>query len=260
MNFHFVKDIFHKNSQVARVLFLISFLIISFSASAASDSEQEEEFLPSFRSGHNISLLLSEEYSHWSLNQTHLNYAPGANQSNLSSIVIDPAEESKLISAFFFRYSYHINILSGFGFFVGSTVGFFLSNGNYGASQNFYPGFGVSFPTVMGGLVQNIGQKFRILSGIEYGAAWFPKMHVLTQSGDSKNLAPVPDMASFYVGLDHFYSNNKAMSLYSGYRQILNTCLSNCSTSLYLNSLNIKDKSIYVQFGLTWIVGSLNSD
>ena len=235
-------------------------LIVCPTLQAKEITQDTEEFLPSFRSGHNISLFLSGEYSNWAMTQTNAPKNILGTQAGFDAVTVDSANQTKLLGSLFFRYTYHINILAGFGFFVGSTVGLFSPNGNYGDKQNFYVGYGVSFPTVLGGLVQNIGQNFRLIGGIEYGAAWFPKMSVTTRSGSEQLLAPVPDMLSIYVGLDRFLKKNLALTIHFGYRQIMNTCLDNCSSSLYLNNFNITNQNYFTQAGFTWMVGGLNTD
>ncbi len=235
--------------------------MILFSLSAyAEQSDDEDYFLPNFRSGHNLSLFLSGEYTTWNANQT----PDSSNPDN--AVTVDPAQESKAVMALFFRYTYHVNIISSFGFFVGSTAGFLVSNGNYGKENNFYPGYGIAFPTVLGGLVQGLGQDFRLLAGIEYGAVWFPQMKIYSHSKDpndptkiitaEKDLSPAPDMVSIFVGLDNFLTRNTALSFNVGYRQIKNPCLNRCSSSIYLNSLSLTSNSYYTQIGVTWLVGT----
>lgn len=257
--------IFHK-SFFKKITFCIVYLVLfTFLGSAvyASNNDDEDYFTPNFRSGHNLSLFLSGEYTTWGANQASVPSTPSNTSDTpeqindkVKAVTIDAAQGNKAVIALFFRYSYHINIISSFGFFVGSTVGILASNGSYGAQKNFYPGYGISFPTVLGGLVQGIGQNFRILSGIEYGAVWFPKMRIYTQSGIEKDLSPVPDMFGFFGGIDNFLSRNTAISLNVGYRQIHNPCLNACSNSLYLNSLSITNKSYYTQLGITWLLGT----
>ncbi|MES2615101.1 MAG: hypothetical protein V4591_06785 [Bdellovibrionota bacterium] len=216
----------------------------------AEQNEDEEYFLPSFRSGHNLSLFLSGEYTTWSAQQS---------SSEGDSDVIDSAKANKTIIAMFFRYTYHINIISSFGFFVGSTAGVFASNGSYGEHRNFYPGYGFSFPTVLGGLVQGLGQDFRLLAGVEYGAVWFPQMQITTSTNKQLGLGAVPDMYSIFIGIDNFLTRDTALSFNVGYRQISTPCLNSCSSSIYLNSLAITGKSYYTQLGMTWAVGELGA-
>ena len=220
-----------------------------------AENDSDGYFFPSFRSGHNLSLFLSAEYTTWRANQSLVPSNPGDTDDQIRSVTINSAQESKPVLALFFRYAYHINIISSFGFFVGSTIGLFSSNGSYGKQKNFYPGYGIAFPTVLGGLVQGIGQDFRLMTGIEYGAVWFPQMKIFTQSNEEKGLSPAPDMFGIFVGVDNFLTRNTALSFNVGYRQVTNPCLNNCSSSIYLNSLSLTSKSYYTQLGVTWLVG-----
>lgn len=241
---------FHKLLHTVLPLLLLHFSLCCYARQNAS----EDYFLPTFRAGHNLSLLLSGEMTTWNANQSTAPRTTG----NLEDVTIDSAQQGKAIIAVLFRYAYHINIISGFGFFVGSTGGLFFSNGNYGRQQNFYPGYGISFPTVLGGLLQGIGQDFRILAGAEYGAVWFPQMKISSQSGIAYELSTVPDMYSFFLGMDSFLSRTSAITFNVGYRQIHNPCLSGCSTSVYSNSLSITSKSYFAQLGFTWSLSDFN--
>ncbi len=212
--------------------------------------DEEETFVPSFRSGHNLSAFISGEYTNWNVIQS--------STPSTQDDAIQRVDASKPVIGLFFRYAYHINIISSFGFFIGSTVGIFASNGSYGLAKNFYPGYGVPFPTVMAGLVQNIGQDFRLLAGTEYSAAWFPKMTISSNNGVNKALNPTLDMISVFTGVDHFLNQNTAISLNLGYRQMRNPCLNNCIIPPYINSLKIVGQSYFTQLGVTWVVGDFN--
>lgn len=212
------------------------------SAQKLTQEPQEEYFRPSFRSGHNATLLLSGEYTTWKVSQ---NAGNAINQEAISAI-----QQTKLVPALFFRYSYHFNIISSFGFFIGSTAGFIASNGSYG---NFYPGYGISFPTVTLGLVQNVEDFFRLLIGGEYGAIWYPNMTIKTDSGTTNSLAAVPNIFSVYLGSDFFLERHTAISTQIGGRYFYVPCLNSCSNSNYVNSLSIQGQSIYAQAGLTWL-------
>src|SRR6185312_5808277 len=98
---------FHKmKTTISLFVCLLSFNIPIY----ADQNEEEEYFLPSFRSGHNLSLFLSGENTTWNASQT----TPPATSDG----IIDSAQQTKIVMSVFFRYAYHVNIISSFGFFV----------------------------------------------------------------------------------------------------------------------------------------------
>jgi hypothetical protein len=243
----------YKNLLLMKIVYVFLLLSnISSSLVYAKENDKDSVFLPAFRSGHNLSLLLSSEYMRWNTSQINLNnsFQENFNQPNN----ISSASEAKTTVSIIFRYAYHINIISSFGVFVGSSAGITASNGYYGIERNFYPGYGILFPTVLGGLVQNFGQEFRILSGIEYGAIWYPRMAINNQGYQEKELSAVPDTYAFFIGVDDFFQKNKALSLNLGYRRTNSPSLDQGNSSIFLNSLNITSAGYYIQFGVTWLL------
>ncbi|KAB8029794.1 hypothetical protein [Fluviispira multicolorata] len=228
---------------------LISLLLLSFNSNtlyAQDETEENTSYTPVFRSGHTLSLLTSWDHSTWNVSQN----------SASSFGTISSLSETRLGVGLYLRYAYHINIVSNFGFFLGTTAGLLLPVSNYGSLK---PVYGYAFPTVMGGLSLNFSQNYRLLTGAEYGAAWFPDMTILTDTtstaaSTSRALAPVPDVFSYFVGLDYFYKKNLALSFQTGYRLTKITCLNNCSSTSFLNTLSINNKSIFAQLGLTFQV------
>lgn len=226
------------------VLFTLALLIFPASSMCAEINENDAVFLPTFRSGHNLSLLLTGERSSWYVSSE--NTAPSEQVPSLHTHSFAPSV--------YFRYAYHIHIISGFGFFVGSTTGFILSEGPYG-DPSFSPGYGIAFPSVLGGLVMNFGLKFRLLTGAEYGAVWYPKMSVTTVGNTTHDLGPAPNMVSFFAGGDYYLGSNTAVTAQAGIRSIRKPCLSDCNNTMYLNSLSIHRESYFVQLGTTWSLG-----
>lgn len=216
----------------------------------APTAVEDPLFLPNFRAGHHLSLFLSGEYVQWNLTQMPSPAGP--------ALSLDGSHESRGVAAIFLRYAYHTHVIGPFGFFVGSTLGTWLSNGYYGIQKNLYPGYGVGFPTVLGGLTQGISHNIRFLEGIEYGAAWFPEMTVITQTGASQRLNLVPDMYAVFGGMDYFLTRNTAFLFQVGYRQIRNSCFSSCA--IYANKLQLSSKSTYAQMGITWLLDTLHSE
>ncbi|APJ04420.1 hypothetical protein AXG55_11080 [Silvanigrella aquatica] len=229
--------------NVYMLAYLLKFTSTVF---AQEDVINEQTYIPIFRSGHNLSILYSFEYSTWSLNQT---------SSASSQDTISPLVNSGINSLFLLRYAYHINIVSNFGFFVGTTAGFIIDMGNYG---NLRQGYGFSFPTMLGGLSLNLGQNFRLLSGAEYGANWYPAMSITTDARVPNTIAPVPDMFAVFGGMDYFFQKDKAFSFQLGWRHQNITPLNNNASGTYLNTLKIYSDSYFAQLGLTLQIGDIN--
>lgn len=213
---------------------------------AQQDVANDDTYIPIFRSGHNLTILYSFEYSRWTVKQESV---------PIDQEKISPLSKTGMNSYLFIRYAYHINIVYNFGFFVGTTAGVITDMGTYGKLKQSY---GLAFPTIMSGLSLNLGQNFRILGGIEYGATWYPEMEMTTDSGVVKTIAPVPDMFSVFGGIDYFFSKNKAFTFQLGWRSQNVITLSNNSSAMYLNTLSIKNNSYFAQIGLTLQIGDIN--
>ena len=124
-------------------------------------------YIPRFRSGPNLSILASGEFSTWSFKQN--SYA--TNQDAIS-----PFSNTGSNVALYLRYAYHINNISFFGFFISTTAGVIAEVEPYGKIKTR---LWFLFPTLLGGLVANIGQHFRLFNrGIEYGATWYPEVEI----------------------------------------------------------------------------------
>lgn len=204
------------------------------------------DYVPVFRAGHSLSLLMSGEYTTWEFQQS----SAATNQDKIS-----PFNNSGANAAFYVRYAYHINIISFFGFFIGTTAGAMLEVEPFGSLKQSY---GFLLPTLLGGLVANIGHNARILAGIEYGATWYPEMKLITDTDQSKTIAPVPDMYTVFGGLDYFVTWNKAFTFQTGWRkQILGT-LNNNSSNTYLNTISLKNESYFIALGFTVQIGDFN--
>lgn len=241
---HFFQSPYYRN--FVHIFILTQSLFFTNALLAQEDVVNEETYIPIFRSGHNLSILYSAEYSTWTVNQ---NFGLEGQEK------ISPFSRTEMNSALFVRYAYHINIVSVFGFFVGTTAGVFANTGSYGQLKQSY---GFEFPTIMAGLSLNFGQSFRLLGGAEYGATWYPEMAITTDSGVSKTIAPVPDMFSVFGGIDYFFSKNKAITFQLGWRTQEVTPLNNDSSGTYLNSLSIHNESYFAQVGLTLQIGDIN--
>ncbi len=209
-------------------------------------------YTPVFRSGHNLSFLLSGEYFNWVL-------SPSTLISQLQSF--ESFSTSTVNIGLFVKYTYHINIVKNSGFFIGTTTGIL---GNTMHNHKLQQGLAIAFPSLLTGLVLNVRPAMRILAALEYGALWYPNMNTLAIPKDSrepqmfKQISPVPDMFSIFAGMDYFYKKNKAFTLNIGWRYQTLTPLHNGSSNIYLNTLSLKNNSSFLQFGVTLLVGDLS--
>lgn len=207
----------------------------------APGKTQETYFRPDFHSGHNLSLLLSGEYTTWNVSQ---NTGNAVSQESVSAV-----NQSHFVPAVFLKYAYHFHVVSGFGLFLGSTLGVLASSGQY---DHFYPGYAISFPTINIGLIQNFHDHLRLFLSGEYGATWYPKMTITTNSGTVNSLSAVPNVFSYSLGSDFILDNRTMVTVQFGGRSFSVPCLNSCNNSNYINSLNIRGSSLFAQTGLTW--------
>lgn len=217
----------------------------------AKDDSTIDFYQPTFRSGHNVSAFLTEEYINWYAAQ---NQAPTGTDSTVRALKIDTVDTSKLNMGLYFRYAYHINIISNFGFFVGSTTGMFMPFGIYGVHRNFTPGLGLALPSVLGGLVLGLGPNYRMTGGAEYGAIYFPMMKIYTEANDQKVLSPTSDMINAYIQLEKNFHRDSLYILGFGYRKTFNPQINGGNDSVYTNSLTLRSKGWYMQVGLNWLI------
>jgi hypothetical protein len=204
-------------------------------------------FLPTFRAGHQLSLTVGAVYTHWSVDQ-------GNNVSDIPDAV-DPVHASGISPEVTFRYVYHVNLLNRMGFYVGSSAALNVDTRTY--DGRFHPGPGILFPSITVGLSTSIADSWRVMGGVEYGAAWYPWMYVKTNGGETNDLSPVPNVFNANVIFDYFYNVSQGISLEFGARRIQTTCLDGCSDSIYLNSLDITGDSLYFKTGIIWLVGEI---
>ena len=241
----------HVKKKRRIVLFQLALLTAATPPALGEEIAADLYYVPAFRSGHNLSLFASEGYNTWYVSQKGNNLSP---ENQIPSV-----STKAFVHGLTVRYAYHINLVGSYGFFVGSSAGFRLSEGPYGEGDFFFPGYSIFFPTALGGLVWNLqNPQIRFLIGGEYGAALFPQMSVTTKEGERHKLSPVPNVVSVWGGFDKFWDEHHALSIQAGYRHTFLPCLDDCSnTSIYLNNIKIQGDEAILNVGVTWLLDGL---
>lgn len=206
-------------------------------------------FAPNIHIGHEISLFPSLEFNRWTVSQHNFNN-------------IEPAEQISSMNlpgigaGLFLRYTYQLPISQYVGIYVGTTTGVIGSTKTY---SNFKWGYGIFFPSIMGGFTISPISALRLNFGLEYNGIWYPQMTVYTnryQRQQTKHpLAAMLSAWDFYFENDYFFSDKLALLLTGGVRLISNACslpVVCAGNTNYLYTLSINNFAYYGEMGVVF--------
>ncbi len=241
------------NINFHRFFLIVSLHFFLFSSAFSINSNVSNKGT-TFRPGHNLQFFLSLEHSRWTMSQSE--------KADTPSHTLQPVDDTEYATNLFIRYTNHINILSFFGIFIGSTVGI-LPNKTYSEEGILYLGTGYLFPTILLGLVFDFSENLRSQLGGEYGAIYYPSSSV--KEGDSNSnlktipISFVPDMLNAYFNFEYFYTKNLAIMNQIGFRYTTSYCLNQCLDKSYVNNLRIRNTSYYYEAGITWALNNFSN-
>lgn len=218
-----------------------------YAATTSKSSKLPTQFAPNIHIGHEISFFPTLEFNHWTLSQRNFK-------------TVDPSEQISNINFFglgagvFLRYAYQLPISQSVGIYVGTTSGIIGAQKNH---SNFRLGYGIFFPSIMGGFTISPISEDRLNFGLEYNGIWYPQMAIVTNpyNGQQKthNLGAMLSAWDFYFENDYFFSNKLAFLISGGIRLISNACslpVVCLGSTNYLYTMSINDMTYYGQMGL----------
>ena len=166
-----------------------------------SELHRWERFVRRFRRDHNFSLALGVGSASWQVEKFGTIQGRRYDNTSLFSLM---------------RFAYHVQLVRGFGYFLGSTVGY-----NYETADSrrpFRPTSAIRFPGVLGGLVMNFTPSLR--AGV--GGDIYLERHDGVQERD--RIDPDPEISfnmqvfELHAFFDIFYSINWALRISGGGR------------------------------------------
>ena len=134
-----------------RLLF-IPILCVAAAGVAEADIATERQwgqFVGEFREHHNFGLLVGTSSTRWTVN-------------GLGLVHQAPLSEGVYIKG---RYSFHIPILQGLGFFLGSSLGY--QNHVQDNDSKFDAGYSIHLPGLLTGIAYNISPAYRLGVGFD---------------------------------------------------------------------------------------------
>ncbi|NBO39214.1 hypothetical protein EBU99_11595 [bacterium] len=158
------------------------------------------EYRGSFRPGHNITVALGIQQSRWSLDLPSIDKPLTTERFNLLTTL---------------SYGFHFQLYQRTGLVLGTALhGVFDRTSRDG----FEPHFGLILPSILGGVVQNLGTEARIMLVGELGAAWYPDFKWRVSKTQAIFEGAVPDQIAVSAQLDWGLQKRNVFSLIGGWR------------------------------------------
>jgi hypothetical protein len=171
-----------------------------FMASPAFGQSSRGEYRGSFRPGHNITVATGVQQSRWSLNLKVLDKPLTTERFNFLTSL---------------SYGYHFQFFQWTGLALGTAMHFILDRTS---RDGFEPKFGVILPSLLGGVVQNLGSDARLLLLGEFGATWYPFFKWKVSQNQAEYAGAVPDQLSVSAQLDLGLQRRNVLSFIAGWR------------------------------------------
>jgi hypothetical protein len=158
------------------------------------------EYRGTFRPGHNITFATGLQQSRWSLNLETLEKPLTTERFNFLTTV---------------SYGYHFQVFQWTGLALGTAVHFVLDRTS---KDGFKPNFVFVLPSMLAGLVQNLGSDARLLLLGEFGAAWYPYFKWKVSQRQVEFEGAIPDQFSVSAQLDWGLQKRNVVSFIAGWR------------------------------------------
>lgn len=178
--------------------------------SLRSELHRWERYVRGFRREHNFALSFGLSSGHWRIKR----FGQISHEREFDASGIYGR----------FQYSFHLPIWSGFGYFLGSSVGYHYESAD--ARQQFRPVDAIGFPGVVAGLVLNINPVLRLGSGVDAslerynGLADRPRDCQIQEECRPTKIY-VTMQSNYLVGfIDVFYDLDWAIRLEMAYREL----------------------------------------
>lgn len=158
------------------------------------------EYRGSFRPGHNITFVTGIQQSRWSLNLDSLEKPLTTERFNFLTSL---------------SYGYHFQVFQWTGLALGTAIHLILDRTS---SDGFEPKFGVVLPSLLAGIVQNLGSDARLLLLGEFGASWYPYFRWRVSQNKAEYEGAVPDQISVSAQLELGLQRRNVLAVIAGWR------------------------------------------
>lgn len=101
------------------------------------------------------------------------------------------------------QYTFHLRLVGGFGYFLGSSAGHFITD--LAKSEKVKIPNSWQLPSVLGGFVYNFSPSWRATLGLEYYLERFDGIR-LRREADSSEIASTAQVTESSIGLEYFFS------------------------------------------------------
>jgi len=159
-------------------------------------------YIRGFRKEHSFSLVSGVSSGQWSVR----GFGEIENQSFDSS-------------GFFtkFQYTFHLPIYRGFGYLLGSSLGYHLES--VPSDQSFQPAAGMDFPGLIAGIVLNGSPKWRVFSAADIYLERWDRIRVKGDEVESQ-VSVTAQVFDIILGTDFFFGLSWALRLEGHWRSL----------------------------------------
>ncbi|MFZ9519226.1 MAG: hypothetical protein ACO3A4_02005 [Silvanigrellaceae bacterium] len=147
-------------------------------------------------------------------------------------------------------YGYHFQFFQWTGLTLGTATHFILDRTS---RDGFEPKFATILPSLLGGIVQNLGSDARLLLLGEFGAAWYPFFNWKVSQNQAEYSGAVPDQLSLSAQFDLGLQRRNVLSAILGWRLGTDNIIGSSSTAVTDSSTfpTIRHEGWFLAFGVT---------
>lgn len=146
-------------------------------------------------------------------------------------------------------YSYHIQIFQGFGYFLGTGIGYWQKTGSKGKDSGFDIQSTEQVPGVLLGLTQNISPGFRANAGLYYGMERLRHFRFKDSEG-TKTMTGTARSFDWLFSFEVFFKLNYALGITYYLRDLTFTTPKNAEG--YTVDAQIRKTEDWLAFGLIY--------
>lgn len=205
----------------------------AFMVSPAFGQSGSQTYRGSFRTGHNITVATGVQQSRWSLNLDSLEKPLTTERFNFLTS---------------FTYTYHFQLFQWTGLTLGTAVHSIFDRTS---REGFQPKFGVILPSLLAGIVQNLGTDARLLLLGEFGAAWYPYFRWKVAQSQVEYSGAVPDQLTLSSQFEFGLQNRNVIALIAGWRLAADQIVGESVVAESFGYPNLRHEGWYLALGVT---------
>ena len=197
-----------------------------------SQFHQWERYVQDFRKDHNFALFMGRAEGTWKIRD----FGSISDEKHAMSGVAIKAQ-----------YSYHIPLWQSFGYFLGSSVGYYYESAR---SANFRPVHSLHLPGLLVGLVYDFSPSTRVLLGLDTYLERLDGLEVRTQESIRVLDATMFTWIDTGIMFDYFFSLNVAARIEAHERNVAYDPMDNSDGKI--ESANFEKEDRWVGLGLVY--------